>query len=340
MTPTGPPGSPSTRRSPSARSTGGCSARSSSTWAAASTAASTSPATRPPTRTASAATCSTLTRELGVPIVRYPGGNFVSGYRWEDGVGPAEQRPAPARPGLAHDRDQPGRHRRVHALGPQGRRRADDGGQPRHPRRRRRRVDLRRVLQPPRRHATGRTCGVANGVERAARHHGCGAWATRWTARGRSATRPPTSTAASPPRPPRRCGWSTLDSSSSPAAAPARAMPTFGAWEATVLEHTYDDVDYISLHAYYEEQRRRPRQLPRLAGRHGPLHRRRRRHRRPRRRPGWRSASGSTSPSTSGTSGTMSAAPTGRSTDALGRSRRGCSRTTTPWPTPWSSAAC
>jgi alpha-N-arabinofuranosidase len=34
-----------------------------------------------------------LTRELGVPIVRYPGGNFVSGYRWEDGVGPAAGRP-------------------------------------------------------------------------------------------------------------------------------------------------------------------------------------------------------------------------------------------------------
>ncbi|GAA1572010.1 MULTISPECIES: alpha-N-arabinofuranosidase [Kribbella] len=34
-----------------------------------------------------------LTRELGVSVVRYPGGNFVSGYRWEDGVGPREQRP-------------------------------------------------------------------------------------------------------------------------------------------------------------------------------------------------------------------------------------------------------
>src|SRR6185503_18116376 len=34
-----------------------------------------------------------LTRELGVTVVRYPGGNFVSGYDWEDGVGPREQRP-------------------------------------------------------------------------------------------------------------------------------------------------------------------------------------------------------------------------------------------------------
>ena len=34
-----------------------------------------------------------LIRELDVPVIRYPGGNFVSGYRWEDGVGPVELRP-------------------------------------------------------------------------------------------------------------------------------------------------------------------------------------------------------------------------------------------------------
>jgi alpha-N-arabinofuranosidase len=31
-------------------------------------------------------------------------------------------------------------------------------------------------------------------------------------------------------------------------------MPTFGEWERVVLGHTYDDVDYISCHAYYEEK--------------------------------------------------------------------------------------
>ena len=35
-----------------------------------------------------------IIRELNVPVVRYPGGNFVSGYRWEDGIGPKEARPA------------------------------------------------------------------------------------------------------------------------------------------------------------------------------------------------------------------------------------------------------
>jgi alpha-N-arabinofuranosidase len=34
-----------------------------------------------------------LVNELNVPLVRYPGGNFVSGYNWEDGVGPKETRP-------------------------------------------------------------------------------------------------------------------------------------------------------------------------------------------------------------------------------------------------------
>ena len=34
-----------------------------------------------------------LVRKLGVPVVRYPGGNFVSGFNWEDSVGPIALRP-------------------------------------------------------------------------------------------------------------------------------------------------------------------------------------------------------------------------------------------------------
>ncbi len=34
-----------------------------------------------------------LVRDLKPPLVRYPGGNFVSAYRWEDGIGPREERP-------------------------------------------------------------------------------------------------------------------------------------------------------------------------------------------------------------------------------------------------------
>lgn len=42
---------------------------------------------------------------LNMPIIRYPGGNFVSGYRWMDGVGPVEDRPS--RPELAWETIEP-----------------------------------------------------------------------------------------------------------------------------------------------------------------------------------------------------------------------------------------
>lgn len=34
-----------------------------------------------------------LVKRIGVPIIRYPGGNFVSGYRWTDGIGDKSKRP-------------------------------------------------------------------------------------------------------------------------------------------------------------------------------------------------------------------------------------------------------
>ena len=46
-----------------------------------------------------------LVRQLNVPLVRYPGGNFVSGYKWEDGVGPIGNRPRKAGFGMAHNRN-------------------------------------------------------------------------------------------------------------------------------------------------------------------------------------------------------------------------------------------
>ena len=33
-----------------------------------------------------------LVRELHVPVVRYPGGNYVSNFFWEDSVGPVHER--------------------------------------------------------------------------------------------------------------------------------------------------------------------------------------------------------------------------------------------------------
>ena len=46
------------------------------------------------TTTASAPTCSTWSASSASPTIRYPGGNFVSGFRWEDAIGPKQNRPA------------------------------------------------------------------------------------------------------------------------------------------------------------------------------------------------------------------------------------------------------
>ena len=32
-------------------------------------------------------------KELNCPVVRYPGGNFVATYHWQDGIGPRDKRP-------------------------------------------------------------------------------------------------------------------------------------------------------------------------------------------------------------------------------------------------------
>jgi alpha-L-arabinofuranosidase len=53
-----------------------------------------SPAMRRPTPDGFRGDVLDLTRELGTTIVRYPGGNFLSGYNWEDGVGPKADRPS------------------------------------------------------------------------------------------------------------------------------------------------------------------------------------------------------------------------------------------------------
>ena len=48
-----------------------------------------------------------LVRELQVPIVRYPGGNFVSGFRWEDSVGTESSASVQTGAGLGCHRDKP-----------------------------------------------------------------------------------------------------------------------------------------------------------------------------------------------------------------------------------------
>ncbi|MBR7831737.1 alpha-N-arabinofuranosidase [Actinospica durhamensis] len=193
-----------------------------------------------------------LIRELGVTAIRYPGGNFVSGYRWEDGVGPLEQRPRRLDPawrsietnafGLGEFinalRKIPGSEPMLAVnLGTRGVQEA---------------LDLLEYANHPgettlsdQRAAAGdkqpygvRLWCLGNEMDgpwqighKNAEEYGRLAAATAWAMR---LIDPDIELVA--------CGSST------------RAMDTFGTWEATVLAHTYDLVDYISMHAYYEEK--------------------------------------------------------------------------------------
>ena len=56
------------------------------------------------------------TRGLGVTMLRWPGGNFASGYNWKDGIGPRDQRPVRRDHAWGALESQPLRHRRVPAL--------------------------------------------------------------------------------------------------------------------------------------------------------------------------------------------------------------------------------
>ena len=77
-----------------------------------------------------------LVRELKVPFIRYPGGNFVSGYNWEDGVGPVEQRPTRLDLAWRHDRAELNGYERIYGLGKACQCRGEYGRQPRNERNR------------------------------------------------------------------------------------------------------------------------------------------------------------------------------------------------------------
>ena len=192
-----------------------------------------------------------LVKELGVSIVRYPGGNFVSGYRWEDGVGPRERRPR--RRDLAWhctETNEVGLHefanwaetveaelmlavnlgtRGVHEalelleyanLGP-GSALADE-----------------RVVNGRPRPFDVRMWCLGNEMD--------GPWQLGHSSAeeyGRLASRTAKAMRQLDP------GLELVACGSS-----GSHMPTFGDWERTILTHCYDDVDYISCHAYYQER--------------------------------------------------------------------------------------
>ncbi len=192
-----------------------------------------------------------LTRELGVPLIRYPGGNFVSGYRWEDGVGPVGQRPT--RLDLAWRSLEPNAvgtdefcawARRTGAkpmlavnLGTRG-------------------PDAAAALVEYCNHPGGTSWSDMRAKNGATEPHDVRVWCLGnemdgpWQIGHKTAEeygRIATETAKAmrlvdPSIELVACGSSHA------------AMPSFGDWEATVLGHCYDQVDYVSLHSYYHER--------------------------------------------------------------------------------------
>ncbi|GAA1257370.1 alpha-N-arabinofuranosidase [Pseudonocardia aurantiaca] len=190
-----------------------------------------------------------LTRELGVSTVRYPGGNFVSGYRWEDGVGPIEQRPR--RRDLAWHTTEPNtvgldefaRWTRKAQVEPMLAINLGTRGV----------VEALDVLEYANLPAGSALADqrVENGSKEP---HGVRMWCLGNEMDG-----------------PWQVGHKTAAEYGRLAAETARAMrmldrdlelvacgsshsrmPTFASWEAEVLTETYDQVDFVSLHAYYE----------------------------------------------------------------------------------------
>jgi len=190
-----------------------------------------------------------LTRELGVSVVRYPGGNFVSGYRWEDGIGPVADRPV--RRDLAWhslETNEVGIDEFVRwarkagvevmyavNLGTRGMQEALDVQEYMNQPDRTHLARLRAANGSPEPYGVTMFC-LGNELD--------GPWQTGHktaheygrlaveTARAMRSAEPGLELVA--------CGSSNS------------SMPTFAAWEAEVLEQAYDAVDYISAHAYYE----------------------------------------------------------------------------------------
>ncbi|GAB2510312.1 alpha-L-arabinofuranosidase C-terminal domain-containing protein [Microbacterium petrolearium] len=192
-----------------------------------------------------------LVRELGPTVVRYPGGNFVSGYLWEDGVGPVEERPRRL-DGAWHtiETNAFGLHEFVDWSKEAG-------------------VEVMEAVNLG-------TRGVeeARALVEYANHPG----GTRWSdMRRRNGAEQPFDIRlwclGNELDGPWQIGHKTADEYGRLAQETAKAMrfvdptielvavgssgrgmPTFGSWEHTVLTHTYDEVDYISMHAYYQEE--------------------------------------------------------------------------------------
>jgi alpha-N-arabinofuranosidase len=190
-----------------------------------------------------------LVRELGVTVVRYPGGNFVSAYDWEDGVGPREQRPK--RLDLAWHSIEPNEvgtdefMRWAQRSGTQPMLAVNLGT---------RGIDAARNLveycnaPPGTRYADWR---VRNGQ---AEPYGVKLWCLGnemdgpWQVGHKTALEYGRLAAETG----KAMRWVDPSIELCVAGSSNSSMPTFGQWEDTVLDLAWDVADYISLHTYYD----------------------------------------------------------------------------------------
>jgi alpha-N-arabinofuranosidase len=192
-----------------------------------------------------------LTRELGVPIVRYPGGNFVSGYHWEDGIGPIAERPT--RIDLAWRTIEPNHvgvdefQRWAGSVGAETMMAVNLGT---------RGIDAARNFVEYCNHPSGTYWSDRRRANGAADPYAIKVWCLGnemdgpWQIGHKTAVEYGRLAAETGK------AMRLVDPSIELVAcgSSSRAMPTFGSWEATVLAETYEVADYVSMHAYYQER--------------------------------------------------------------------------------------
>ncbi len=192
-----------------------------------------------------------LVSELGVPIIRYPGGNFVSGYNWEDGIGPRTERPV--RLDLAWksiETNQVGVHEFAgwaESVGSEVMMAVNLGS---------RGVDAARRLVEYCNYPGGTQLSDLRRKNGAHDPFGFKVWCL-----GNELDGPwqiGQKTAYEYGRLAREVGkvmrWVDPSIELVAVGSSHRRMPTFASWEATVLEQCYEVVDHLSLHSYYEER--------------------------------------------------------------------------------------
>ncbi len=193
-----------------------------------------------------------LIKELGLTIIRYPGGNFVSGYNWEDGVGPIEERPRKLELAFrAIETNHFGLNEFMSWC-----KKADT--QPMYA------VNL-----------GTRGIDAARNVVEYCNHPGGTYWSDLRISHGvKEPHRIKTWCLGNEMDGPWQIGHKTAEEYGRLAQETAKVMrqvdkdlelvvcgssgagmPTYPEWEATVLDHTYEEIDYVSLHSYFGHEK-------------------------------------------------------------------------------------